>query len=63
MKPVTVIVNIFLGVIALMHLVRLIFQIEVTWAGSVVPLWISFFGCLFTAGLTVMLWRENRKGD
>lgn len=62
MKPVSMIVNIFLGLVSLMHLVRLMFQIEVTWAGAVVPLWTSFFGCLLTAGLAIMLWRENRKG-
>jgi len=62
MKPVSVIVNIFLGVVALMHLIRLIFQIEATWDGAVVPLWVSFFGCLVTAGLAIMLWRENHKG-
>lgn len=62
MKPVSMIVNIFLGVVSLMHLIRLIFQIEVTWDGVVVPLWVSFFGFLFTAGLAIMLWRENHKG-
>ena len=61
MKPVTMLVNIFLCLIALIHLFRLLFQIQVTWAGAVVPLWTSFFGCLLTTGLAIMLWRENRK--
>jgi len=61
MKPVTMIVTIFLCLIALMHLVRLIFQIEVTLAGAVVPLWVSLCACLFSTGLAIMLWRENRK--
>lgn len=61
MKPVTMLVNIFLCLIALLHLIRLMFQIEVTWGGSVVPLWTSLFGCLVTTGLAIMLWRENRK--
>ena len=54
-------VNIFLCLIALMHLIRLIFQIQVTWSGAVVPMWISLFACLFTTGLAIMLWRENRN--
>ena len=61
MKPVNALVNIFLALIALMHLIRLVFQIEVTWAGAVVPLWTSFFGCLVTGALAIMLWRENRQ--
>lgn len=61
MKPVTMLVNIFLGLIAVMHLIRLAFQVQVTWAGTVVPLWTSIFGCLVSGGLAVMLWRENRK--
>ncbi len=63
MKPVTMLVTIFLCLIAGMHLVRLLFQVEVTWAGAVVPMWISYFGCLVTTGLAVLLWRENRKVD
>lgn len=61
MKPVAMLVNIFLALIGLIHLIRLVFQIEVTWAGSVVPLWTSFFGFLVVTGLAIMLWRENRK--
>lgn len=61
MKPVTMLVNIFLGLIAIIHLLRLVFQIEVTWEGAVVPMWTSIFGLLVTAGLAILLWRENRK--
>lgn len=61
MKPVTMLVNVFLGLIAIIHLLRLVFQIEVTWAGTVVPLWTSIFGLLVTAGLAILLWRENRQ--
>lgn len=61
MKPVSTLVNIFLSLVALLHLVRLIFQIEVTWGGTVIPLWTSLFGCLVTTGLSILLWRENRS--
>jgi len=61
MKPVSTLVNIFLSLVALMHLVRLIFRIEVTWGGTVIPLWTSLFGCLVTAGLSILLWREGRS--
>lgn len=61
MKPVTLIVNIFVGLIAVMHLIRLLFQVPVTWGGTLVPMWTSVFGCLVTSGLAILLWRENRQ--
>ena len=61
MKPVALIVNIFLGLIAGLHLIRLLFQVQVTWGGTAIPMWTSVFGCLVTSGLAVLLWRENRK--
>lgn len=61
MKPVATITSIFLTLISAMHLTRLALRLEVTVAGTVVPLWISLFGCLFTMGLAILLWRESRK--
>jgi hypothetical protein len=58
-KPVLLIAIFFLFLIGLLHLVRLILKIEVTVAGANIPVWISLFGCIFPAGLAVLLWREN----
>ncbi|MBU0483411.1 MAG: hypothetical protein KKB30_02720 [Proteobacteria bacterium] len=61
MKPVPLIVVLFLVLIAVMHLLRLIFQVEVIVAGTVLPMWMSLIGGMFTALLAVLLWRENKK--
>jgi len=60
MKPVSMITTIFLFLIAALHLTRLVLGVEVVIAGSTMPWWTSLFGGLFTAGLGIMLWRENR---
>ena len=61
MKPVTVIVVIFLLLISVVHLLRLIFGFEVTVAGTLIPMWPSVAGCILTAVLAGFLWREARK--
>jgi hypothetical protein len=59
MKPATLVAIIFLSVVALLHLVRLFFHVELTINGAMVPLWVSIVGFLFTAGLAILMWREN----
>jgi hypothetical protein len=59
MKPATIVATIFLFVVAILNLVRLFFNIELTVNGAMVPMWFSFFGFLFTAGLAIMMWGEN----
>jgi len=59
MKPATMVATIFLFVVAILHLVRIFFHVELTVNGAMVPMWLSIFGFLFTAGLAIMIWREN----
>jgi protein-S-isoprenylcysteine O-methyltransferase Ste14 len=61
MKPVARIATIFLAVVALAHLFRVALQIPVTAGNVVIPLWASALACMFTGGLSVMLWRESRR--
>jgi flagellar biosynthesis protein FliR len=61
MKPVTTIVAILLVAISIGHLLRVIFQIDVVANGVDIPIWVSILGCIVTAVLALMLWRENRK--
>jgi membrane protein implicated in regulation of membrane protease activity len=60
MKPATLVATIFLAVVALLHVVRLMFQVELSVNGAPVPMWLSLIGFLFTGGLAVWMWRENR---
>ncbi len=59
MKPATLVATILLFVVAILHLVRIFFQVELTVNGAMVPMWVSIFGFLFTAALAIMMWREN----
>lgn len=48
-------------VIALFHLLRVIFKVEVIVNGSVVPIWISAGGCLFTLALSLWIFKSLKK--
>ena len=61
MKPVARIATIFLALVALAHLLRVALHIPVTAGNVVIPLWASALACVFTGGLSVMLWRESRR--
>jgi hypothetical protein len=61
MKPVTTIVTILFMGISVAHLLRLIFQVEMTVGGFRMPVWLSIFGFIVPLVLALMLWRENRK--
>jgi hypothetical protein len=61
MKPATLVATIFICVVAVLHLVRNFLQVEVTVNGAMVPMWMSIIAFLFTGGLAIMMWRENRR--
>ena len=63
MKPATLIATIFLFVVAILHLVRIFFHVDLTVNGAMVPMWVSIFGFLFTAGLATMMWWENWRKE
>ena len=59
-KPFTTIAVGVFSLVALLHVLRLVFGWEATFQGSVVPLWVSGLGAVIAGGLAVMLWRESR---
>jgi hypothetical protein len=58
-KPFTTATIILLGLIALLHLVRLLMGWEVTLNGAVIPMWVSAIGAIIAAVLAVMIKRES----
>jgi hypothetical protein len=60
-KPFTMLAVVVFALVALLHLLRLVFGWEVTFNGAVVPTWLSIAGLLIAAGLAAGLWRELRK--
>lgn len=61
MRPFTVVAAIIFAIVALVHLLRLIFGWEVTVNGAAMPMWASVAGIVIAAGLAIMLWRESQK--
>ncbi|TAL28346.1 MAG: hypothetical protein EPN94_00430 [Nitrospirae bacterium] len=60
MKPFTKIAIVVFSLVAVLHLLRLIFGWEVIVVGFTVPVWFSAIGFIIAAGLAFLLWRENR---
>ena len=60
MKPFTKVAAIFLGVIAVGHLLRLFAGWEVIAHGMAIPVWWSAPAAIFTGGLAIMMVRELR---
>ncbi|MEN8136258.1 MAG: hypothetical protein ABFS18_12100 [Thermodesulfobacteriota bacterium] len=60
-KPVSTIVTIFLIMIALLHVLRLLYQVNITVGDIDIPMWPSIFGSLVPAGLAVMLKKESNR--
>ena len=60
-KPFTSLAAIIFAVIALIHLLRLIYGWVVTIVGADVPMWASGVGLVVTGVLAAGLWWESRK--
>ena len=61
MKPATLITVILLAMIAVLHVARLMFSVEVTVAEWGVPMWVSVIAVLVPGALAVWLWRERTQ--
>jgi hypothetical protein len=61
MKPFSTIAAVVFALVALVHLLRLVYGWEVTLAGWVVPLWLSVVGLIVAGGLSALVWREARR--
>lgn len=61
MKPFTKIAIAVFSLVALLHLLRLVFGWEVIISGIVIPLWVSVIGFIAAGVLAVLLWREMRE--
>ncbi len=62
MKPFTTIAIVIFSLVAVLHVLRLIFGWQAVIDGLVIPMWASVVGLIIAVGLAIMLWREA-KGD
>ena len=60
-KPFTFLAVLVFALIAIVHVLRLVFGWEVTLNAAVVPMWVSVIGLLIAGALAVALWWESRK--
>ena len=60
MSQPTRIAAILLTAVAIAHLSRVVFGIEATVAGDVVPMWVSVAATIVAGGVALMLWRDRR---
>ena len=58
-KPFTLVTVVFLALLALVHVLRLLFGWSVTVQGIDVPSWPSFAAIVITSGLAYLLWNET----
>ena len=60
MKPFTKIAIAVFSLVAVLHLRRLVFGLEVVIDGVIIPFWVSVIGFIAAGVLAVLLWRETR---
>ena len=60
MKPAALVATLFLSIVAALHLLRFLFQVQFTVASTAIPMWASVLGVLGPGALAVWLWREQR---
>jgi len=61
-KPAALGATILLILIAVAHVLRILFRVEVTADGTSIPMWVSWVAVLVTGILSFALWRESRHG-
>jgi hypothetical protein len=61
MRPSIIFTAVVLLLIAIFHVLRLIFQVRVIAGNYEVPMWMSITAAVFTAGLALWLLQNNKK--
>ena len=61
MKPAALTATVFLALIAVIHLLRVLFQVPITAGNTEFPMSLSAGGALAIGALAGWLWREQRR--
>ena len=61
MKPAARVAIVFLGLVAIAHVLRLVSQVDVTVGSLVIPMWASVLAVLGPGALAVWLWSEQHE--
>jgi len=58
MRPASSIAALVFSLVAIAHLLRLIFQVQVLVGGATLPMWVSVAGLIVPGAFALALWRE-----
>ena len=61
MKRAVVVATIFLSLVAGLHLLRLVLQVEIAVGDTEIPMWASMLAVVGPGALAIWLWREGRS--
>ncbi len=61
-KPFSILAVFIFVLMALLHVLRLLFGWEVIINGAKVPIWVSLLGVVIAALLAFGVWRESQRG-
>ncbi len=61
MKPAALAAVIVFTAFAIVHILRLVLEVEITIGGALVPMWASVVAVVVPLGIAVLLWREQRR--
>lgn len=59
-RPAATTAALVLGLIAVVHLLRILLRVPISVGGQRVPVWTSVLGAVLPGVLAVWLWRERR---
>ncbi len=60
MKPAALAAVIVFTAFAIVHLLRLVLEVEITIGGALVPMWASAVGVVVPLAIALLLWREQQ---
>ncbi len=58
-RPFTNLASMLLALLAIGHLLRFVFAVEIVIGGMIIPLGVSIPVAVFAAGLAYLVWRES----
>ena len=61
MKTGTFVAMIFIVLVAIAHIMRVVWQVEVIVSGYYIPMWMSYAAVILTVVLAAAMWNEHRN--
>jgi hypothetical protein len=61
MKTGTFVAMIFLVLVAVAHIMRVVWQVEVIVSGYNLPMWMSYIAVILTLMVAAAIWNEHRN--